>query len=398
MSKDSASSTNSSGVGWSAHQFALFRFALGIYLLAIFIRAANFSDLCAYQACLPGDYLPWWGVYLPERLEGDFTEMVLRVLLLLSAVLSVVFALGRFLPLIAPVLSGLYTLLAESATAGGELNVFIIAAVLLATPIFLFERSGEVFKNPLYLKTRAYAAIWFSLALIYLSTAILDGYWLLHLEAPLQFGGPADKLLTVLLTASIIARLAFVISIGNPSTRKAAWFSVLLISFPVSAFTGLMPFLSGVLIAHLLGFNPRWIPPKKGKGRDLVFFDGECGMCHRFVEMAVNEDRLGRFQFAPRGGETYAKVMQQGVPLEGVASIRVVRPDKKVLFKSTASIYILEGLGGLWRVLAGAARIVPLPIRDFIYSIIAAIRHRISSKPEGSCPVVPDKLKGRFLP
>jgi hypothetical protein len=38
---------------------------------------------------------------------------------------------------------------------------------------------------------------------------------------------------------------------------------------------------------------------------DIVFFDGECGLCHAFVKFVVRHDPAAQFLFAPLRGETF---------------------------------------------------------------------------------------------
>ena len=32
---------------------------------------------------------------------------------------------------------------------------------------------------------------------------------------------------------------------------------------------------------------------------EMIFYDGHCGLCHRFVKFVLKRDRQGRFHFAP---------------------------------------------------------------------------------------------------
>ena len=40
------------------------------------------------------------------------------------------------------------------------------------------------------------------------------------------------------------------------------------------------------------------------KDRALILFDGTCHLCNGVVQFLARRDRAGRFQFAPRDGET----------------------------------------------------------------------------------------------
>ena len=83
---------------------------------------------------------------------------------------------------------------------------------------------------------------------------------------------------------------------------------------------------------------------------EWVFFDGECGFCHRWVQWVVKRDRDGRaFRFAPRKGETFQLLVawerRQALP----PSILVLTTQGRILTRSSAVLHILERLGGVWR-------------------------------------------------
>ncbi len=64
--------------------------------------------------------------------------------------------------------------------------------------------------------------------------------------------------------------------------------------------------------------------------------------------------------------------------------------------RSAATLHVLDGLGGAWRVLGYGARVVPGMVRDAAYDAIAAIRHRVFKAPPAACPILPRNLRERF--
>jgi predicted DCC family thiol-disulfide oxidoreductase YuxK len=136
-----------------------------------------------------------------------------------------------------------------------------------------------------------------------------------------------------------------------------------------------------------------------GSRAEVLFYDGHCGLCHRAVKFVVRHDRSGNaFRFAPLQGETFG----ERVPLpqrEGLPdSMVVLTEDGSLLTRSDALIYILRRLGGGWKLLAGVLRVIPRPLRDFVYDFIARVRYRIFGRREDYCPVVPAELRKRFDP
>jgi predicted DCC family thiol-disulfide oxidoreductase YuxK len=132
---------------------------------------------------------------------------------------------------------------------------------------------------------------------------------------------------------------------------------------------------------------------------DLVLYDGGCGLCHRSVASLARRDRDGsRFVFAPLGGETAGTRLGAGALGQHPAGTVVLLDEGgRLLTKSDAVLRALVRLGGGWRLLSGAARLVPRPLRDGVYLAVARIRGRLFARPRRVCPSLPAHLAGRFL-
>lgn len=77
-------------------------------------------------------------------------------------------------------------------------------------------------------------------------------------------------------------------------------------------------------------------------------------------------------------------------------SIVVWAKSGLLLTRSAAVLYVLERLGGTWRILGRALRWVPRSLSDLVYDAIARVRRRLFRPPEGVCPVIPAHLRSRF--
>lgn len=132
----------------------------------------------------------------------------------------------------------------------------------------------------------------------------------------------------------------------------------------------------------------------------LVLYDGDCGVCDRFVRFVLARDPHGRVRFASLGGQTAAGMLA-GVPeLAHFDSIVLVDADTagrpRMSVRSVAVLRILARLEGPWRA-ARVLWVVPRPLRDAAYDIFARWRHRVSrSMPV--CSVLPAQDRARFLP
>jgi predicted DCC family thiol-disulfide oxidoreductase YuxK len=134
-------------------------------------------------------------------------------------------------------------------------------------------------------------------------------------------------------------------------------------------------------------------PPKAPN--PVIFFDGVCGLCNRFVDFVLRRDPGGHFQFAPLQGKTAAERL---APADITDLKTVVVVDGNGTYrKSAAIIRVLRGLGGLWRLVGSLFWVVPRPIRDLGYSWIANNRYAIFGKRE-TCRMPSPGERARFLP
>jgi predicted DCC family thiol-disulfide oxidoreductase YuxK len=133
--------------------------------------------------------------------------------------------------------------------------------------------------------------------------------------------------------------------------------------------------------------------------QDIIFFDGVCGLCNRTVDFVLREDREQVFLYSPLQGETFRSIKRDYPETLNADSIFVLRsgPEKEILLqKSDALIHIVDNLPR-YRWLATIGRMLPAPIRDSTYRLIAATRYRIWGKRD-SCRLPTAEERVRFLP
>jgi predicted DCC family thiol-disulfide oxidoreductase YuxK len=128
----------------------------------------------------------------------------------------------------------------------------------------------------------------------------------------------------------------------------------------------------------------------------IVFFDGVCGLCNRFVDWVLARDRHGRYRFAPLQGKTAAGLGVTPQAADPAVWSIVFVDGSRVLERSDAVLTIATGLGGAYR-LVGALHWVPRPVRDWVYDRIARRRYRIFGKRD-TCRMPAPEERGRFLP
>ena len=135
-------------------------------------------------------------------------------------------------------------------------------------------------------------------------------------------------------------------------------------------------------------------------GRHLLLYDGECGLCDRFVRFVLARDRRGRFRFAtlqgPVGRDLVAAFGRDPNRLETVHAVVDYRSQaRRVLNRSAAALFVLGQLGWPWR-LATALRWVPPALRDRLYDRVATHRYRLFGR-HAACPVPDPRYRDRFL-
>jgi predicted DCC family thiol-disulfide oxidoreductase YuxK len=125
-----------------------------------------------------------------------------------------------------------------------------------------------------------------------------------------------------------------------------------------------------------------------------VLIDGDCALCSRFARFVIAHDPGGIFRFAPLQSSFARDLVAPGAPPSGLSSVVLVEGGA-VFVRSEASLRVLSRLGLPWRI-AGAARILPGPVRDFGYDLIARNRYRIFGKTT-ACGMLDAAERARFL-
>jgi predicted DCC family thiol-disulfide oxidoreductase YuxK len=138
-------------------------------------------------------------------------------------------------------------------------------------------------------------------------------------------------------------------------------------------------------------------------GEAIVFFDSECLLCDRAVQWLVRLDAAGRLQFAPLGGETFARLKSEGVDTARFAGKRTMvlarrkhGGEWRLFSQSDAVIGAMEVARGAPRRLA-VLRTLPRPVRDLGYRTVAAVRYHVFGK-VAACSLAKGAEQARLLP
>lgn len=127
----------------------------------------------------------------------------------------------------------------------------------------------------------------------------------------------------------------------------------------------------------------------------IIVFDAQCLLCSGWVRFLLKHDRRGVFRFASIQGEHgRALLARAGLRVDGLQTLLLV--DGERTWQHTGAILrVLHGLGWPWR-LAWIGWVVPAPVRDAVYRLVARNRYRLFGRSE-ACMLPPEGAVGRFL-
>jgi predicted DCC family thiol-disulfide oxidoreductase YuxK len=362
--------------GWTGGQYSIFR-----VILAICLCIWNVQVILAHQSAAA----EWSG-------QGFLDAFLLVVVPVLCVLLAVgwhdwiaAMLLWGFAWLL-PWALGLCSLPIQPPTNVPPVGMFTLLFLhwsVSAAPYGSLAARGRIDPgNSWDMSGTTYAFAWFMLALFLFFPPILDGDWLSVMPV-------------------VLFPLAFV-----PRLRPWCWVGLFVVLIWRLVASQWVNEAMSLILLQFFTFDPGWIPPLaisppplggEGGKAEMIFYDGHCGLCHRAVRFVLAEDRTGTtFRFAPLDSDAFRAAVPEEVRGKLPDSIVVRTADGQILTQARAVLYIMRRLGGLWRLLAGLARLVPAALLDAAYNGIARIRYRLFAKPADACPILPPRLRGRF--
>lgn len=132
----------------------------------------------------------------------------------------------------------------------------------------------------------------------------------------------------------------------------------------------------------------------------ILLYDGVCGLCNRTVQFVLRCDREKKFRFARLQSEYGARLLSEnGVDASDLNSFYIVvfQEEGEVLLKrSDAVLFVMEKLPAIWPMVARVLRLIPHPIRDWGYRLIARSRYQLFGRYE-TCPLPSESDRERFI-
>ena len=139
---------------------------------------------------------------------------------------------------------------------------------------------------------------------------------------------------------------------------------------------------------------------REAETKAIVLYDGVCGLCNRAVQFLLKRDRHDRLQFASLQSDLAAKVLNRhGMNHKSLDTVYAVlnygEPNETLLAKGDAFLFFAGVIGGFWRV-ARVVKVVPRPVRNWLYDFVARHRYQVFGKSE-SCMLPDPKQRHKFL-
>ena len=136
------------------------------------------------------------------------------------------------------------------------------------------------------------------------------------------------------------------------------------------------------------------------EGRALLLYDGVCALCNGVVKFLMKRDRRDRFRYAPLqselGREMLARFGILELPDGVILIVNTLTAEERLYQRSDAVAGCLRLLGGPWRGVESALRLIPRWLREWGYGVVARFRYRVFGRYD-ACPVPTPEERGRLL-
>lgn len=134
----------------------------------------------------------------------------------------------------------------------------------------------------------------------------------------------------------------------------------------------------------------------------VLLYDGDCGLCDRVVRLLLRLDTAGALRFTPlQGPHAQQFLASRGLPTADFSSLVFVpdwsrRATGPFELRTRGVIAALRLTGRRGRMIAGALSLVPGPVRDAGYRLVARSRHGLFG-PRRDCPLPRPEWTRRFF-
>lgn len=127
----------------------------------------------------------------------------------------------------------------------------------------------------------------------------------------------------------------------------------------------------------------------------VIVFDGVCNWCNASVNFTMDHDPQRKFVFGTLQSEAGQKILDElNLSTDDFSTFLLIERGQ-VFAKSTAGLKVVRHLSGLWPIFY-VCIVIPRPIRDAVYNVIARHRYQWMGKTE-ACRVPTHAERERFV-
>ena len=418
----------------SPYQFTVFRIVFGVYLTVHFIQLYPYAaELFSSEGVIGDARLnPLHGLF-PDPLALWDDPFSARLFVACAALLSLAFTAGVFRRSTAILLWFAWACLFNRNNLIANPGIPYVGLLLVLCAILppgdrlnllsVFRSGPKPLPGSWQFPGMIYWAAWILLAAGYTfsgATKLTSPSWLsgeamrLFLENPiardgvvLQIALSLPPMMLKLMTWGVLGiEIVFLFASFSRLTRLWLWTAMICLHLGIVLVIDFTDLTLGMLMIHLFVLDPEWFPvPAKLRGRhNVVFFDRVCLMCNAAVRFLSSEDNRRALYFSTLQGETYARSHRadDSPCTDDIASIVFVESlatgDQRTYTHSTAVVRILRTMGGFWWLPGIALTIVPRPIRDCLYRVLATHRYQWFGKTSELCELPTEEQRKHMLP
>lgn len=127
---------------------------------------------------------------------------------------------------------------------------------------------------------------------------------------------------------------------------------------------------------------------------NIILFDGKCNFCDHSVQFIIKRDKKALYNFASIQSDAGQKIIRKYRVPADIDSIILVEANT-CYYQSSAALRICRNLDSGWKLLYCLV-LIPKPIRDFFYGIVAKNRYKWFGKKD-SCMLPSPEIRKRFL-
>lgn len=127
----------------------------------------------------------------------------------------------------------------------------------------------------------------------------------------------------------------------------------------------------------------------------VILFDGVCNFCNGAVNSIIKQDKKRIFRYATLQSEVGQELLKKYNFSVTELDSFVVIESGKAYKKTTAALHLYPRLGFFWKLL-NILWILPVPVRDAGYNVIARNRYKWFGKKD-SCMIPGPEVRSLFL-